>query len=286
MANVLLVGGTGNLGRKVAQELRNAGHEVTAIVRNEQRASILSPFIQKTILADVLKPDAFAGAAVGIDVVVSTLGKSVSLFDFSRPSFEEVDYEANRRLLDEARRQGIRKFIYMSALGAENHPDLTYFSVHHRLSEDVKASGLDYGIVKPPALFSAFRDLMQLAKKGALVTPGDGLHRTNPIYEGDLARIIVETIHQPSLVIEAGGPVVYTRKEINELIQKYIAPEHTVRSIPLKLALAGLPVTKWHGRNLYDKTAFFLEVIQHDVLAPMIGHTTLEMYLQQRLYEQ
>ncbi|WP_266365159.1 SDR family oxidoreductase [Tellurirhabdus rosea] len=284
MSTVLLVGGTGNLGQKVAQELHRAGYAVTALVRNPQKAERLKPFVQQFITGDATKPDDVSGLCAGIDIVVSTLGKSVSLNDRSRAGFEEVDYGANARLLQEARRQNVRKFVYVSALGAENYPDLRYFAVHHRFSQEIIASGLDYSIIKPPALFSAFTDLIDLAKKGMLVTPGDGRHLTNPIYEGDLARVIVESIGQPNSVVEAGGRQVYSRHQINELIQRHVNPNGKVRRIPLGLAKSGLPLMKLIDRNLYDKGAFFLEVLQHDVIAPQRGETSLETYLDQKLY--
>lgn len=285
MSTVLLAGGTGQLGRKVAQELHRAGYSVTALARNPQKAERIRPYVQKIVTGDATRPADVNGLAAGIDIVVSTLGKSVSLNDRSKASFEDVDYKANRLLLDEARRQGVRKFVYVSALGAENYPDLRYFEVHHRLSQDLMASGLDYSIIKPPALFSVFADLIDLARKGILVTPGDGAHLTNPIYDGDLAGIIVGSIEQPNSVIEAGGVQVYSRKQINDLIQQHIDPNRRVRHVPMGLAKGSLPLMKWVDRNLYDKAAFLLAVVQHDVVAPKLGPTTLETYLDEKLYQ-
>jgi uncharacterized protein YbjT (DUF2867 family) len=54
----------------------------------------------------------------------------------------------------------------VSALGAEVHQDLEYFRAHHLVSSELMVSGINYSILQPPALFSAFIDLMEMAKKG------------------------------------------------------------------------------------------------------------------------
>ena len=111
------------------------------------------------------------------DIIVSALGKSVSPNDKSKPTFKQVDFDANKNILDEAIKTGIKKFIYVSAFHAEKYLHLEYFKVHHDFSELLKKSGIDYSIVKPPAIFSAFIDMIEMAKKGQLVNIGHEIKR-------------------------------------------------------------------------------------------------------------
>lgn len=279
MKNVILFGSTGNLGKKIAAELKQEGYAVTAVVRSEAKAKEMEGLADRCLVADVTKSASLSGICNGFSIVISALGKSVSLNDRSKPSFRNVDFEANNAILNEAIRSGIKKFVYVSALGAENYPHLAYFSAHHQFSEKLKASGLDYAIIKPPALFSAFVDLIPMARKGMLATMGRGEKLTNPIYEGDLAKICVQAIDQPNAVIEAGGKEVLSRRQINEVIQKIVAPEKKPRTVPMRFVKASLPLLKLASRNLYDKVAFFTVVMQHDALAPQVGETTLSDYM-------
>ncbi len=96
--------------------------------------------------------------------------------------------------------------------------------MHYRFGEKLKASGIDYFIIKPPALFSSYIDLMTMAKKGQLINMGKGEKRTNPIYEGDLAKIYVTAIAQPSTTIAAEGKEILNRREINQIIQDLVNP--------------------------------------------------------------
>jgi len=82
-------------------------------------------------------------------------------------------------------------------------------------------------------------------------------------------------------VIAAGGQRVYTRHEINEVIQRLSAPNKKVKRVPRWFLLMALPIWKILNRNMYDKLAFFAEVIEHDLIAPSVGAISLEEYFTQ-----
>lgn len=279
MKHILLFGGTGHLGKKIATELKTQGYETTAVVRNQGKAGEIKDLVEKCLVADVTKPEQLENICDGFDCVVSSLGKSVSPNDKSKATFFDVDFTANSHVLREALNAKIKKFVYVSAFGAEKYPHLEYFKVHNDFSEKLVNSGIDYSIIKPPAIFSSFLDLIELARKGRLVNIGAGDKKTNPIFEGDLARICVNSIDQKNVVIEAGGAEILTRRQINEIIQKTAAPGKKVKTIPVSLFKLGLPLIKFFDRNSYDKFAFFVEVTQEDTLAPQIGELKLEEYI-------
>jgi uncharacterized protein YbjT (DUF2867 family) len=283
MKKILLFGASGNLGKAIAQEAHQRGYELSAVVRSQHKAKELQAFVNHTILADVTNPSSLKGLFDGQDAVISALGKSVSPNDRSKPSFRDIDLVANSHLLEEAKRSGIKKFVYVSAMHSELYPQLEYFRVHHEFSEKLKASGLNYSIVKPPAIFSAFLDMFRMAEKGRLVTIGDGSKKTNPIFEGDLAKVCVDAVHKDNATIEAGGKTVYTRHQINEIIQETIAPHKKIRKVPFAVMSMSLPMMKLFDRNSYDKFAFFVEVMKTDLLAPQVGEMRLEDYIRMKV---
>lgn len=283
MNKVLLFGATGNIGKAIAKELNARGYDLTAVIRNQQKANEIAAISNKQIIADVTNADSLKEVCQGFDVVVSALGKSVSPNDKSKPSFTDIDLNANTNILNEALKSGAKKFAYISVFHAEKYPELVYFKSHFDFEQQLKSSGIDYTIVRPPAVFSSFLDLMSMAKKGRLMTLGKGDKKTNPIYEGDLAKIVVDSIQRSNIIIEAGGKEVLTRKEINGIIQRITAPNKKTRSVPIGLIKAGLPLIKIFDRNSYDKFAFFLAVMEGDVLAPEVGEMKLEDYVRVQL---
>ena len=116
-----------------------------------------------------------------------------------------------------------------------------------------------------------------------LVTMGKGDKLTNPIYEGDLARLVVDSIQQPNAIIEAGGKEVLSRKAINETIQQLVAPTKKPRTVPLGLIKVLLPLMKTVSKNMYHKMAFFTAVMQEDTIAPKIGNMRLEEYIRMKM---
>lgn len=285
MKHVLLFGATGNLGRAIARELIDRGFQLSVVVRDKSKLGSLLSGIAKVWVADVTKPNALDGIMEGQEMVISALGKSVSPMDRSKPGFEAVDLQGNLLILDKAKQAGVRKFVYVSAFHAEQYPHLVYFRVHHAFAEALIASGIDYSIIKPPAIFSAFREMIDLAKKGQLVSIGKGEKRTNPIYEGDLAAIVVDSLGAVNAVIEAGGEAIYTRRQLLDIVQQRVNPNKRVREVPLGLVRIALPVIRLLSRNAYDKFAFFITVMERDTLAPQVGRIRFETYVDRIIQE-
>jgi uncharacterized protein YbjT (DUF2867 family) len=282
MKKVILFGGTGNLGREIAKELKNQDYDVVCVVRNRTKASFLSELGVLIKEAEVTNKNSLKDICVGFDIVISTLGKSVSLNDKSKTTFEEIDLDANTNILEEAKKSGIKKFVYISALHSENYLHLDYFRVHHEFSERVKASGINYSIIKPPAIMCAFIDVIKMAREGKLMNIGKGDKVTNPIYEGDLAKVAVDAIKKNNAVIEAGGKRSYTRKQLNEIVQNEVKPGKKLISIPLYMIEMGLPLMKLFSKNAYDKFAFYIEVMKTDTNAPEIGDMSFEDYIREK----
>src|SRR4051812_47373223 len=99
MNKVILFGGTGKLGIKVAQTLRVKNYHVTAVVRSTAKEPVLKPFVHATVVANIQDPEELKNICKGFDIVISTLGKSVSPNDKSKPGFTDIDLNANSAIL-------------------------------------------------------------------------------------------------------------------------------------------------------------------------------------------
>jgi uncharacterized protein YbjT (DUF2867 family) len=282
MKKVILFGATGHLGKAVAKALIIQNYDLTVVVRNEHKAKELSGITTKYIVADVCNKRTLQNICKNQEIVISTLGKSVSPNDNGKPSFRDVDFDANSNILEEAITSNVAKFVYISAFRAEKYLHLDYFKVHHDFAELLKQSPLNYSIIKPPAIFSAFIDMMTMAKKGQLVNIGLGNKKTNPIFEGDLAKVIVNSINENKATIEVGGKKVYTRAKLNKIIQQEMDSSKKIWTVPIGLIKLGLPFMKIFSKNAFDKLAFFVEVMQHDTVAPLIGEMTFEDYVKMK----
>jgi uncharacterized protein YbjT (DUF2867 family) len=279
MSKLLLFGATGNLGKEIAIVAKRKGYDLTVVVRNKNKASQLESITPKFIIADIADSSALRNICNGFNIVISALGKSVSPNDNCKPSFNDIDLTANTNILKEAKKAAVNKFIYISAFHSEKYLQLEYFRVHHEFSERLKSSGINYSIIKPPAIFSGYLDMIGMAKKGQLFNIGKGDKKTNPISEVDLAIECINAIEEDNIVKEIGGKNIYTRRQLNEIIQKEVCPTRKTKNIPLWLFKFSLPMLKLFDKNMYDKFAFFLTVMQEDTIAPQVGETDFEAYI-------
>jgi uncharacterized protein YbjT (DUF2867 family) len=282
MKKVLLFGATGNLGKQIAKIAIMQAYDLTVVVRNKYKAEEMKSITNKFIIADVAVPGNLKNICNGFDIVISALGKSVSPNDDSKPSFNDIDLIANSNILLEAKKSGVTKFVYVSAFHSEKYLHLEYFRVHHEFEERLKASGINYSIIKPPAIFSSFLDMISMAKKGLLFTIGKGDKQTNPVYEVDLANVCVSSIEEDNVVKEIGGKTIYTRRQLNEIIQHEVCPGKKTKSVPLWLFKMSLPMLKLFKKNMYDKFAFFTAVMQADTIAPQVGQMNFEDYIKMK----
>ncbi|MFB9861756.1 SDR family oxidoreductase [Rufibacter immobilis] len=287
MRTVLVLGSTGSLGSCVLEVLRQHGYKIRATARTPLKAEQLKPWAHEVVVCDPTKAETLPPALVqGVDYIISALGKSLRLTDRSRTSFHEVDFKGNLNVLRLAQQHAphLQKFVYVGAFSGEECPHVAYFRAHEDFAQALRQSGFAFSIIKPPALFSAFLDLLPRARDGKLTSLGDGDTITNPIHEQEVAEVCVQALTQPGNdTLELGGPVAYTRLELIQLLGKAVGKKHVIPSMPYWLVQAFLPLLRLFNRSWYEKVAFFVEVTKTDCVAPVKGRLRLEDYLAQHV---
>ena len=269
---VLVAGATGALGRQVVRLLVSRGIPVRVLTRSSGGKSL--PGVE-LFEGDALKPHGLDGAADGAELVFSCLGASVDPAAPGRAGYPDVDTPANVALIEEARRAGVRRFVYVSVFHTPELADLAYVKAHEDVVRALEASGLDFGVVRPTGFFSAFALMLPMARKGTLPLIGSGLARSNPISEVDLAARCVETLLGTAREVEAGGPEVLTRAEVNERV--FGALGLPVRNVRLPLWLLGVlaALTRPFHPRASQFMRFLVAVAKHDAVAPVQGQRKL-----------
>lgn len=109
----LVVGASGLIGGEVVGLLKARGHYVRTRSRDPGRAAKLKAMADDVRLGDATLPGTLDGVCAGIECVVSALGALVSPSAKGTRSFADVDLAANLALLAEAKRAGVRRYIYV-----------------------------------------------------------------------------------------------------------------------------------------------------------------------------
>ncbi|MEO6724316.1 MAG: SDR family oxidoreductase, partial [Blastocatellia bacterium] len=216
MKKVLVAGASGQLGRHVIQQLQQRGVMVSALARDSSKLSELG--INEVVNGDLTMAETLRGCCDGVDAVISCAGASMSINNFrDRASFYEIDYGGNLNLLDEAKRAGIGKFVYVSLAGGDRLRQTEYGDAHEKFVAALQASEIRHTVVRPTGFFGFNLELLKFAAKGRGLVIGNGDCKTNPIHEADVAIACVQALESDMDEISIGGPQVFTRKEIVEM---------------------------------------------------------------------
>ena len=113
---VLVVGATGSLGRRIVHKLRAQGEDVRVLVRPASDWAELERAGAEIALGDLKEPPSLDRACAGVEVVVTTANSAKR---GGADNVETVDLTGNRNLIDAAARAGVRRFVFVSVLGAE-----------------------------------------------------------------------------------------------------------------------------------------------------------------------
>lgn len=149
---VLLIGATGNLGRRTLRALRARGKLVRALVRPGSDGSGLSNDGVEVVRGDMLDPPSLARAMKGVAAVVS------SAIGYSRQEDSDplqTDLQGNRNLVDAAKKTGVPRFVYLSALACDQAPGVPLMW-HKKLVEDyIRGQGIPFVSLRPGAFIGA-----------------------------------------------------------------------------------------------------------------------------------
>lgn len=279
--NIALAGATGYLGQHIAQELNKNGIKPDILTR--RWSSELSIAIQSNHIynIDFSNPLTLNSKLFDIDIVISSLGITRQK---DNVTYMDIDYQANLNLLNEAKRCGVKKFIYISALNGDKLRHIKIFEAKEKFVDELKNSGLEYIIIRPNGFFSDMKDFQEMAKMGKVYLFGKGKQKLNPIAGSDLAKFIINSMNKyKNQELEIGGPKVYTHNEIAQLAFKVLEKEVKITYIPdccRKLFLNILPI--FSTSKTYGPIEFFLTVMGIDMIAPKFGQCYLEDFYKNR----
>ncbi len=274
MRKVLVTGATGYLGRYLVRELIKQNYHVRALARNVVKLEGLSDNIDEVFEAEVTKPETLIGICDGIDVVISSIGITRQKDGLT---YMDVDYQGNMNLLDLAIKSNVSKFIYVSVLNAHLMKDLKMIQAKELFVEKLKASGMDYMVIRPTGFFSDMLEFLKMAKKGRVSLLGNGENRINPIHGADLAEVCVNAIDKSDKEINAGGPITYTYKQIAELAFNVINKEANISTVPTWITRLILPLMRtFTSSKTNGPVEFIMTVLTMDVIAPSYGNEKLK----------
>ena len=144
---VLVVGGTGTLGRQIARHALDEGHQVRCMVRTPRKAAFLQEWGCELTRGNLLNPDSLDYALDGVDAVIDAAT--------SRPddpkSIYITDWDGKVNLLRACERAEVKRFVFLSLLGAHRHRSVPLMDIKACTENLLESSELDYTILQVAA---------------------------------------------------------------------------------------------------------------------------------------
>ena len=240
---VCIIGGAGFVGRSVADQACAAGYRVRVVTRSRPRARHLTvlPTLE-VMVADVNGDAGIERALDGMDAVINLAG---ILAPKGRSTFKSVHVELPRRIAAVARKEGVRRFVHMSALGASRTGPSEYQRSKAEGEEAVRTAASEYAwtIFRPAVIFGEHDRFINLFANLARISPAIPLAkaraRFQPIWVEDVARALVGSLGDPrtfSQTYELCGPKVYTLEELVRFAAACVGARRRIVRLPDALA--------------------------------------------------
>ena len=147
-STVLVVGGTGMLGRQVVDRLFARGKRVRALVRSTSKTDDLEAAGAELAVGDLLQRDSLRSALEGVDAVVTS---AAGYTGHTPGDTIETDYAGNANLADAAADVGVRRFVFTSILTCDQTPEVPHFWAKKIMEDHLAERGVPFVSLRPGA---------------------------------------------------------------------------------------------------------------------------------------
>jgi NADH dehydrogenase len=215
---ILILGGTGFVGRHVCEQLARLGVYMTVPTRRALNAAAVQSLPRLTVVeADIHDPAQLQALMHGHDAVVNL----VAILHGSAAAFQRAHVQLARSIARACVNAGVRRLVHISALGAAQDGPSQYLRSKAGGEAVLHSAGLDLTVLRPSVIFGAEDKFMNVFAQLQSVFPVIPLAgadtRFQPVWVGDVAQAVVhclQDVHTMDQTYELCGPEVFTLAQL------------------------------------------------------------------------
>lgn len=256
--SLLIVGGTGTLGRQVVLQALTKGYQVRCLVRNLRKANFLKEWGAELVYGDLNVPETIPPCLRGITAVIDA--------STSRPNdlatIKNVDWDGKLKLIEAAKIANVQHFIFCSTLNLEQFSEIPLMEMKQGIEVSLKKSKIPYTIFRLSGFYQGLIEQYAIPILEDLpiwITN----ENTSVSYMDtqDIAKFCVRSLQLPKTKNKTfflGGPKGWLSSEIIKLCEQLAGQSAQVKQIPvviLKFSSKILGFFEW-GQNISDRLAF------------------------------
>ncbi len=237
---ILLLGGSGFVGRHIVRTLAKTGAQIRVAVRHPNQALFVKtagrPGQIEIIRANIRDRQSLDASLENITAVVNCVG---ILFETGKQKFTAVQSEGAASLAQAAAARGIEKFVQMSAIGADAESPSRYAQSKAAGEQAVLEAIPSAHILRPSLVIGPEDDFFNRFAAMSLLAPalpliGGGKTRYQPVTVFDVAVATKACLEGASSgIYELGGPQIYSFKELMELLLEQIERRRLLLPMPV-----------------------------------------------------
>jgi uncharacterized protein YbjT (DUF2867 family) len=255
---ILILGGTGTLGRQVVRHALDRGYEVRCLVRSLSRASFLSEWGAEVVKGDLCDRETIPPALKGIEAVIDAATTRIT----DTLSINKVDWLGKVNLIQAVQESDVERYIFFSILNAEKYPDVPLMEIKHCTELFLKESGLNYTILQLAGFMQGL-----IAQYAIPILDNDVVwvsgENTPIAYMNtqDIAKFAIRALEVPETAKQT-FPVVGTKAwgayEIIKLCERLSEKEVRISTVSLTVLRLMRRVTRFFawGQNTADRLTF------------------------------
>lgn len=265
MPLVVLVGGSGFIGRYAAQKFARAGWRVRVAVRRPNLALAMRTYGDvgqvEPVQANIRDDASIARAMVGADAVVNLVGV---LFEAGKQTFDGVQAQGAERVARLAKEAGAARFVHVSAIGADIDGASDYARTKAEGEASVRAIFPNASILRPSIVFGPedqfFNRFAAMTRLSPAIPVVGAETRFQPVYVDDVAEAILRAATREDAegrLFELGGPRTYSFVELMRLMLDVIHRRRLLLTLPFPIARMqawALDTAQWASFGLFTNS--------------------------------
>ena len=256
--SLLIIGGTGTLGRQIVLQALTKGYQVRCLVRNFRKASFLREWGVELVYGDLARPETIPPCLKGITAIIDASTSRANELD----SLRKVDWDGKLFLIEAAQAANVQRFIFFSAQNVEQFENIPLMKLKNGIEVKLKQSKIPYTIFR---LTGFYQGLIEQYAIPILENLPIWVTNENTCISymdtQDIAKFCLRSLQIPQTqnqIFFLSGSKGWVSSEIINLCEQLAGQEAKVQKVPLfilKLVSQFFGFFEW-GQNISDRLAF------------------------------
>ena len=256
--SLLIIGGTGTLGRQIVLQALTKGYKVRCLVRNFRKASFLKEWGVELVYGDLSRPETIPPCLKGITAIIDASTSRPDELD----SLRQVDWNGKLWLIQAAKAANIQRFIFFSAQNVEQFKKIPLMKLKNGIEIKLKQSGIPYTVFKLTGFYQGLIEqyAIPILENLPIWVTNENTY-ISYMDTQDIAKFCLRSLQIPQTANQTfslDGSKGWTSSEIINLCEQLAGQEAKVQRIPLfvlRFVSYFFGFFEW-GQNISDRLAF------------------------------